>query len=94
MSTCIRPGPREVMELQRRCHEECQPYINMMVREASMDTRMAWIIRKDGTLDRVEQEETATMKHLRILCEAIVEKYTRLANGEQPANTACKTTSV
>lgn len=94
MSTCIRPSQREVMELQRRCLEECQPYINLMAREASMDLSMAWLIRKDGSLERIEQSDSPATAYARTMVDAIVEKYMRLASGEEPANTACKTTNL
>lgn len=94
MSLNIRPSQRELMELQRRCREECQPYINLMVREMIMATRVAWAVRDGDTVVWMQPEETANMKRLRAQRDAIIEKYTRLANGEQPANTACKTTTL
>lgn len=85
MNSCIRPSQREVMELQRRCREECQPYIDLMVREISMDTRTVWVFRKDGTLDQIKRQETPTMTYLLAVVDNIVKRYAALALGEDPS---------
>jgi hypothetical protein len=88
MSPQIRPSPREQMELQRRCREECQPCIDLMVRAISMETGMIWIVRDDGTFDRMHVEESAYMKDLRAQVDAIVKRYTALAGGGEPSDNA------
>ena len=43
---------------------------------------MAWAFRDGGSLEWMQSEETATMKHLRAEVDTIVKRYAALALGE------------
>lgn len=78
----IRPSPREIMELHRRCLADCQPFFNAMILEISMDTRGILIVKKDEAFERLHREESPTMKEMRRQIDVVCERYAALMRGE------------